>query len=347
MSEVVVISEAVTLALHGMGLLRKGGRMSAKEMAIALDVSESHLAKVFQRLVRARLVRSTRGPSGGFELLKDPTEITLLDIFAIIEGDAPQGIHCLLGNKDNCPFDECVLGDTLKRMTSEFVDHMGKTSLGSTAENDEEGKTVLRKIITIDEEKCDGCGQCATACHEGAIAIVDGKAKLVSDIYCDGLGDCIGECPQGAITFEEREAAPYDEEAVRRRQMELKGEASLPCGCPGTAARALRGTSPCHAEEDRESHGEPAPTLPNWPIQLQLVPESAPYLKGAELVVAADCTAFAFPEFHRTFLTGDKAVCLIGCPKLDDAQRYVEKLTRIIRENEIDHITVVRMEVPC
>lgn len=348
MSEVVVISEAVTLALHGMGLLRKGNRMSAKDMAASLDVSEAHLAKVFQRMVRAGLVRSTRGPSGGFELAKHPAEVSLLDIFAVIEGGVPSGRHCILGNQDNCPFDECVLGGLLERMTEDFVDHL-KTKTLACAGKCEEEEGVLRKIITIDEEKCNGCGQCVDACHEGAIAMVDGKAKLVSDISCDGLGDCIGECPQGAITFEERIAEPYDEEAVRRRQAELRGEGTLPCGCPGSMTRDLRGesSSVCHGEEERACHSEPAPGLANWPVQIRLVPVNAPYLKNAELVVAADCTAFALPEFHRTFLAGGKKICLMGCPKLDDAQEYVEKMSAIIRENQITSVTEVRMEVPC
>jgi Rrf2 family protein len=339
MSEVVIISEAVTLALHGMGLLRKGKRMSAKDMAASLDVSEAHLAKVFQRLVRAGLVRSTRGPSGGFDLVKDPADISLLDIFVAIEGGVPVGRHCILGNQDNCPFDECVLGGLLKRMTNEFVEHMGKTCLDLPEKRDGEKKSVLRKIVTIDEEKCDGCGQCVDACHEGAIAMVDGKAKLVNNICCDGLGDCIGKCPQGAITFEERIEEPYDEEAVRRqgglslRLSGLHGE--------GSPRRGL------HREEDRKSRSGPVPGLANWPVQIRLVPVDAPYLKNAELVVAADCTSLALPEFHRMFLAGGEKVCLMGCPKLDDAQEYAEKLTDIIRENRIASVTEVRMEVPC
>ena len=211
---------------------------------------------------------------------------------------------------------------------------------------------VLRKIITIDEDKCDGCGICAEACHEGAIRIIDGKAKLVSETYCDGLGDCIGECPRGAISFETREAAPYDEEAVKRHMAAKAAHKApagpLPCGCPGTAARDLRKTQSATPQTRSEAPSAPLRSeLVNWPVQIRLVPETAPWLHKAELVVAADCTPFAFPDFHGTFLAGGDKVCLIGCPKLDDAQSYVEKLTRIISFNETPAITVVRMEVPC
>lgn len=206
---------------------------------------------------------------------------------------------------------------------------------------------VVRRIIRIDGEKCDGCGQCADACHEGAIRIVDGKARLVSDSYCDGLGDCIGECPRGAISFETREAAPYDEEAVKARmaQMSAGRRDDLPCGCPGSAVRDLREGD--HKRDRACACSGPAKSeLINWPVQIRLVPENAPWLKGAELVVAADCTPFAFPDFHREFLAGGR-VCLVGCPKLDDAAAYAEKLGRIISANGIDSIIEVRMEVPC
>ena len=206
---------------------------------------------------------------------------------------------------------------------------------------------LMRKIITIDEEKCDGCGLCVDACHEGAIQIVDGKAALVSDFYCDGLGDCIGECPQGAITFETREADPYDEEAVKAR-LAARAAAEMTSqfrGCPGSAVRNLRGPSSPPVEAPSAA---PAKShLANWPVQITLVPETAPYLRKAHLVIAADCTPFAFADFHRTFLAGENKVCLVGCPKLDDAGAYVEKLTRLIGYNEITDITLVRMEVPC
>lgn len=336
MREVVIISEAVTLALHGMGLLRKGDRMSAKNMAASLDVSEAHLAKVFQRLVKAGLVRSTRGSSGGFDLAKAPADISFLDIFVAIEGGVPVGRHCILGNQDNCPFHECILGGTLKRMTSEFVEYMEKTCLDLPEKRDGEKKSVLGKIITMDEEQYGGFGQFVDACHEETITMLDGKAKLVSNICCDDLGDRIGECPQEAITFEERITEPYDEEAVRRRQGDLSLRLS-----------GLHGEGPprggLHWEEDERNRSG----LANWPVQIRLVPVDAPYLKNAELMVAADCTPLALPEFHRVFLVGGEKVCLMGCPKLDDAQEYAEKLTDIIRENQIASVTEVRMEASC
>ncbi len=208
-----------------------------------------------------------------------------------------------------------------------------------------------RRIITINEELCDGCGLCVKACHEGAIQLIDGKARLVSDIYCDGLGDCIGECPQGAITMESREALPFDAQAVAARQKASSGASGpLPCGCPGTATQDLRGRtheknlpSPCTqgTEPSRESR------LGNWPVQLSLVPEEAPYLSQAALVMAADCTAFAHPDFHGAFLKAGEDICLIGCPKLDDAARYEEKLFRIFSCHKTPHVRVVYMEVPC
>ncbi|EFQ24828.1 4Fe-4S ferredoxin iron-sulfur binding domain protein [Aminomonas paucivorans DSM 12260] len=215
---------------------------------------------------------------------------------------------------------------------------------------------ALRKIIRIDEDKCDGCGQCAAACHEGAIQMVDGVAKLVSDSYCDGLGDCIGECPRGAISFETREAAGYDAAAVAARKAHGAGE-TLPCGCPGTLARSLK--APCPGEAPRDPRTSPssspvsatlqeeqsASTLSNWPVQLRLVPENAPYLQGAHLLLAADCTAFAHPAFHRDFLPGK--VCLVGCPKLDDSGAYREKLARILGTGSVRSLEVVTMEVPC
>jgi len=205
--------------------------------------------------------------------------------------------------------------------------------------------TVTRQVIKIDEEKCDGCGLCAEACHEGAIQIIDGKAKLVSDSYCDGLGDCIGECPRGAISFETREAAPYDEEAVKRNQA-ARQEDSLPCGCPGTASRSLareENATPC-----KDSAAPPASeqsTLSNWPIQLKLVPVNAPWLQGADVLLAADCSAASIPDFHGKYLDGK--ILLMGCPKLDDADSYRKKLAEMIQANEFRSLHVVIMEVPC
>ncbi|MDO9508911.1 MAG: 4Fe-4S binding protein [Thermovirgaceae bacterium] len=213
---------------------------------------------------------------------------------------------------------------------------------------------VMRKVIRIDEEKCDGCGQCAEACHEGAIRIIDGKAKLVSDSYCDGLGDCIGECPLDAISFVEREAELYDEEAVKRNMKTKKAGETLPCGCPGTMARSLKdapdkaahSSGDCGCQSQKTAVGSSVSSeLSNWPVQLRLVPENAPYLKGADILLAANCTAAACPDFHSRFVRG--RVLLMGCPKLDDADYYREKLAGIIRMNGTPSITVVKMEVPC
>jgi len=213
---------------------------------------------------------------------------------------------------------------------------------------------IMRKIIQIDEDKCDGCGQCAEACHEGAIKIMDGKAKLVSDSYCDGLGDCIGECPRGAISFVEREAEPYDEEAVKQNMKASKAGETLPCGCPGTMARSLKETPEaepklsgycgCPSQQNLTATGVSS-ELSTWPVQLRLVPENAPFLMGADILLAADCASAASPDFHARFVRG--RVLLMGCPKLDDADYYREKLARIIKANKTPSILVVRMEVPC
>ena len=196
---------------------------------------------------------------------------------------------------------------------------------------------MIRRIIRIDEEKCNGCGACATACHEGAIGMVNGKARLLREDYCDGLGDCLPACPTGAITFEEREAPAYDEAAVLRAKEEKKE--SLPCGCPGSMARAIQRQEACSAPA-APVHSQ----LGNWPVQIKLAPVNAPYFSGAHLLVAADCTAYAYADLHRDFIRG--RVTLIGCPKLD-AVDYAEKLTAILSNNDIRSVTVVRMEVPC
>ena len=196
---------------------------------------------------------------------------------------------------------------------------------------------MIRKIIQIDEAKCNGCGACAAACHEGAIAMVDGKAQLMRDDYCDGLGDCLPACPTGAISFVVREAAAYDEAAVLAAK--AKKEETLPCGCPGTAAKAI------HREEVPASICQtPASQLRQWPVQIKLAPVNAPWFGGADLLVAADCTAYAYGNFHQEFIKG--RITLVGCPKLDSVD-YAEKLTEILRNNTIRSITVVRMEVPC
>lgn len=220
---------------------------------------------------------------------------------------------------------------------------------------------MIRKIIHIDRDKCNGCGQCVDACHEGAIQLVDGKAQLVSDIYCDGLGDCIGSCPMDAIRIEEREAAEFDPAAVSARLGEKDdagvGEASAGCpsgGCPGL--RAFR------IFEDGAGPGTPAakavPTIPaaaesggnevrltHWPVQLHLVPVNAPWWDGAELLLAADCVLAAYPDFREKLLAGRTLV--MACPKLDDTSPYIDKLAAILRENRIRSVTVARMTVPC
>ena len=221
---------------------------------------------------------------------------------------------------------------------------------------------MKRRIIEIDENKCNGCGACAAACHEGAIAMVNGKAKLMRDDYCDGLGDCLPTCPTGAITFVEREAAAYDEAAVmenkqtklqkrmgdnmkedmRKMQEKMQKEGmTLPCGCPGTRSRRIE-----HEQTNRAEvpFGEQTSRLSQWPVQIKLVPTNAPYFDGAKLLIAADCTAYAYAAFHERFIKGH--ITLVGCPKLDGVD-YSEKLTEIIRTNDIKSVTVVRMEVPC
>jgi ferredoxin len=198
---------------------------------------------------------------------------------------------------------------------------------------------MIRKIIHIDEEKCNGCGICATACHEGAIDMVDGKAKLVREHFCDGFGDCLPGCPTGAITFEEREAPEYDHQAVLEAQAK-KAACSTPTGCPGARMRQLkRDTEPAQLQS-----ASLRPELQNWPVQIKLAPIQAPYFDGAKLLIAADCTAYAYANFHGDFMSGK--VTLIGCPKLDMVD-YSEKLTQIIRNNNITGVTIVRMEVPC
>ncbi len=201
---------------------------------------------------------------------------------------------------------------------------------------------ATRKIVEIDEEKCDGCGQCATACAEGAIEIVDGKARLISESYCDGLGACLGECPRDAITIEEREAGEFDEEAVEEH---LAGKAATPAACPGSVPRSIQLCELVDLEGDGvEKAGRPS-RLSNWPVQLQLVPPKAPYFENADLVIAADCSAFSIADFHDRFLPG-KAL-IIGCPKLDNAEFYRAKLAQIFIQNDIRSVTVVYMEVPC
>ena len=214
---------------------------------------------------------------------------------------------------------------------------------------------MLRQIVKIDEEKCDGCGVCVPTCAEGAIQIIDGKARLVSDVYCDGLGACLGECPQDAISIEEREAAAFDEEAAHRH-VERQETAAQVCGCssepestghacPGSASQVLQpaGSVPTAGNGD-ESPVTPS-ALANWPVQLVLAPVQAPYFQGARLLIAADCVPFAVADFHQGFLAG--RTLLMGCPKLDDAELYRRKLAQIFIQNDIQSVEVLYMEVPC
>ncbi len=214
---------------------------------------------------------------------------------------------------------------------------------------------MLRRIIHIDEEKCNGCGACATACHEGAIEMIDGKAKLTREDYCDGLGDCLPVCPVDAIHFEEREAPAYNEEAVlaaQKNKSEGKNVNHLHSGCPGSRIIMMKQDDQNNKEKNNEINynNMPAfsnnmkPRLAQWPCQIKLVPVNASYFDGARLLIAADCTAYAYANFHQEFMKGK--VTLIGCPKLDDID-YSDKLTEIIRNNDIKSVTVLKMEVPC
>ena len=202
---------------------------------------------------------------------------------------------------------------------------------------------MLRQIIHIDEDKCNGCGLCAEACHESAIAIIDGKAKLIRDDFCDGMGDCLPNCPTGAITFEQREAAAYDKEAVEENMkknelLKKSKELHIVGGYPDSRIREL------NRQNEESAPIAQSSQLRNWPVQIKLAPMKAPYFEGAKLMIAADCTAYAYASFHQDFIRGK--VTLIGCPKLDSLN-YSEKLTEIIRNNDIQSVTIVRMEVPC
>jgi NAD-dependent dihydropyrimidine dehydrogenase PreA subunit len=201
-----------------------------------------------------------------------------------------------------------------------------------------------RKIIEIDEAKCDGCGQCCLACAEGALKIVDGKAKLTGDIFCDGLGACIGECPQGALKIIERPADAFDDEAVKvhLNKVETIKDKPLPCGCPSSAMMELK-KEPCC--DDNAPSGEPVSHLGHWPIKLQLLGPQAPFLKDSDLVLMADCAAVAYPDLHGKILK-DHAIA-IGCPKLDDIEAHIDRLAQIIKEARPKSLTVVHMEVPC
>lgn len=199
---------------------------------------------------------------------------------------------------------------------------------------------ALRNIIQIDEEKCNGCGQCIVDCAEAALQIVDGKAKLIKEIYCDGLGACLGSCPTGALAVVQRESDPFDEKATERHMEETKKKKEAFCGCPSTRPVDFAAKS-----ETPQAAAESKPELANWPVQLKLIATNAPFLTDADLLLAADCTAFSAANFHDRFIKGKKLV--IACPKLDDSQLYYEKLTEMFKTNSIKSVTVVRMEVPC
>jgi ferredoxin len=209
---------------------------------------------------------------------------------------------------------------------------------------------MKRNIIEIDEEKCNGCGLCIKACHEGAMELVDGKAKLISDEYCDGLGHCLPECPTDAIKIVERDAVDYDEAAVEAKKEQNTKKSDLPCGCPGTMEKSIKRSINLSVSKvpTKIGNGKAMPVaseLNQWPVQLKLINTKAGFLNGADLLIAADCTAYAYGDFHKEFIK-DK-VTLIGCPKLDDNNYYKEKIAEILKNNDIKSITVVRMEVPC
>lgn len=209
---------------------------------------------------------------------------------------------------------------------------------------------VTRKIIEIDEERCDGCGLCVPACAEGAIQIIDGKAKLVADKYCDGLGACLGECPNDALRTIEREAEEFDEEAVEeylksQDEGEKAAEPTLPCGCPSAQVQSFISQLASQGTSEKTSQPTIGSALSHWPVQIRLVPPTAPFLKGADLLVAADCAPFAYPNFHQDFIKGK--VVMVGCPKFDEVKAYIHKFAEIFATADIKSITVVVIEVPC
>jgi Pyruvate/2-oxoacid:ferredoxin oxidoreductase delta subunit len=205
---------------------------------------------------------------------------------------------------------------------------------------------VVRRIVRIDEEKCDGCGLCVPSCAEGALQIIDGKARLISERYCDGLGACLGECPQGAISIEQAESEEFDEEAAKKHASEHQEEVvedSLPCGCPSSTVTVLEPAESCSC-----AHNELVATpsaLGHWPVQLTLIPPTAPFLRGADVLLVADCVPFTCADFHQRFLKGHALI--VACPKLDDFQAHQSKLTEILRRSDIKSLTVLHMEVPC
>ena len=204
---------------------------------------------------------------------------------------------------------------------------------------------IKRKIVHIDEEKCDGCGLCVPACVEGAIQIIDGKAHLASEKYCDGLGACLGECPKGAITIEEKEIEPFDEESAKKHIGEAKHKKPLPCGCPGTTIQSFESKGEEEVQPQVAKDARIPSELTSWPIQLKLVPPVAPFLMHTDLLITADCVPFAYADFHQKLLKGK--VLIICCPKLDDAEYYQSKLTEIFKLNIPKSVLVAHMEVPC
>jgi len=207
---------------------------------------------------------------------------------------------------------------------------------------------IMRKIIEIDDELCDGCGECVPSCAEGAIEVVDGKARVVAEKYCDGLGACLGECPNGALRIVEREAEDFDEEAVGlylKEKEQKPVEVPIACGCPSSEIRTFIPESSATETVTGDSPPRGVSNLSHWPVQIRLVPPTAPFLKGADLLVAADCTPVAYPEFNRDFLKGK--VVMVGCPKFDDVEGYIAKFTDIFKTADINSITTVVMEVPC
>jgi len=211
---------------------------------------------------------------------------------------------------------------------------------------------VTRKIIEIDEEKCDGCGQCIPSCAEGALEIVDGKAKVIKDMYCDGLGACLGDCPNDALQLIEREADEFDEEAVevllaQKKKAEPVQEEKAACGCPSTTMQSFTmDASPCaSANEPAVLAPGSGTSLSHWPVQIKLVPPTAPFLKGSDLLIAADCVPVAYPAMHQELLNG--RTVMIGCPKFDDAQEYIEKISDVIQTADLKSLTLAVMEVPC
>jgi NAD-dependent dihydropyrimidine dehydrogenase PreA subunit len=205
---------------------------------------------------------------------------------------------------------------------------------------------TLRKIVKIDEDRCNGCGDCIISCAEGALKIIDGKARLVSETYCDGLGACLGKCPQDAISVEEREAQEFDEEATEEHLQSEKVEDKLPCGCPSASVKQFEKQADVTAPAAETPKATVNSRLGHWPVQLTLVPPTAPFLKGADLVLAADCVPFAYAGFHQDFL-GDNTALLVACPKLDNFQAHQEKLNKILEQSGIKSLTVLHMEVPC